>query len=84
MGWYLNTNCKNNHTGYNQQTKHSVVLLSLLCLKMANTEKNILREGDDVIVNTEDICNVFNDYFINAANDMCETDNKNIDGPLEE
>ncbi len=51
---------------------------------MANTEKIILRKGDDVIVNTEDICNVFNDCFINAANDMCQPDNKNIDGPLED
>ncbi len=41
-------------------------------------------KGNDVIVNTEDICNVFNDCFINAANDMCEPDNINIDGPLED
>ncbi len=48
------------------------------------TEKNIFRKGDDGIVNTEDICNVFNDCFINAATDMCEPDNINIDGPLED
>ncbi len=47
-------------------------------------ENIYLGKGDDVIVNTEDICNVFNDCFINAANDVCQLDNINIDGPLED
>ncbi len=41
MGWYLNKNCKNNHSGDNQQTKHSGVMLARLCLKIASTEKKI-------------------------------------------
>ncbi len=85
MGWYLNKNCKNNHSCDNQQTKTFWNTVSLFMSENGKHRKNfILQKGDDVIINTEDVCNVFNDCFINAANNMCEPDNINIDGPLED
>ncbi len=69
MGWYLNKNCKNNQSGDNQQTKTFCSTVSTFMSENGKHRKtNILRKGDDVIVNTEDICNVFNDCFINDAN----------------
>ena len=85
MGWYLKKNCKKNNSGDNKQTKSFWSTVSpFMSDNGKHREKIILRKGDDVIVDTKDICNVFNDCFINAANEMCEPDNINIAGPLED
>ncbi len=51
-------------------------------------EKNkiTLKEGDNVITNTKDVCNVLNEYFINAyiVTDMSEPDHIDIEGPLDD
>ena len=47
-------------------------------------EKIILKEGDEVIVNTKDVCNVFNECFVNTAKDMSEPDHIDINGPLDD
>ncbi len=77
MGWYLNKNCKNNHSSDNQQTKTFWSTVSPFLFDNGKHREKYLSKGD-VIVNTEDICNVFNHCFINAANDMCEPDNINL------
>ncbi len=45
-----------------------------VCLFMSDNGKDrdkiIFKEGDIVIANTKDVCNVFNEYFINTANDI--------------
>ncbi len=47
-------------------------------------DKIILKEGENVIANTKDVYNVFNEYFINTANDMSEPDHIDIEGPLDD
>ncbi len=47
-------------------------------------DKITLTEGDNVIPNTKDVCNVFNEYVINTANDMSEPDHIDIEGPLDD
>ncbi len=47
-------------------------------------DKIILKEGENVIANTKDVCNVFNEYFINTTNDMSESDHIDIEGPLDD
>ncbi len=52
---------------------------------MVKKENTItLKEGDNVIANTKDVCNVFNEYFINTANDMSEPGHIDIEGPLDD
>ncbi len=46
-------------------------------------DKIKLTEGDNVIANTKDVCNVFNEYFITIAKDMNELHHIDFDGPLD-
>ncbi len=47
-------------------------------------DKIIIKEGDNVIANSKDVCNVFNEYCINTANDMSEPDHIDIEGALDD
>jgi hypothetical protein len=82
MKWYLNENCRNDQ---NSRTKSFWRTVGpFMSDGSKQREKIILKEGDDVIVNTKDVCNVFNECFVNTAKDMSEPDHIDINGPLDD
>ncbi len=83
--WYLNENCKKNHGDDVKQTKPFWKTVGpFMSDNGKERDKIILNDGENVIVNTKDVCNVFNEYFINTANDMSKPDHSDIEGPLDD
>ncbi len=54
-----------------------------LCDDTKSTTTINLREGDEVVTDTNEVCNIFNDYYINAVNDLCEDECVKLDGSIE-
>ncbi len=68
LRWYLNENCKKNHDDRVKQRKCFWKTAGLFVSdNVKEKDKIILEECDNVIVNTKDVCNVCNEYFINTA-----------------
>ncbi len=53
-----------------------------LCDDTKSTTNINLKEGENVITDSGEVCNVFNDYYVNAANDLCEDESVNLNRPL--
>ena len=43
----------------------------------SNSEHITLYEGDSLISKATDVCNIFNDYYVNVTNNFCEPDDIN-------
>lgn len=71
MKVYFDEHCNNNS---NQNKTFWKAIQPFLSDKCRSQETITLQEGDNVIVDTKEVCNVFNEYFVNIASDLSETD----------
>ncbi len=79
-----NENCKTNHGDGVKQTKSFWKTVGSFMSDTGEVKDKIkLTESDNVIANTKDVCNVFNEYFITIAKDMNELHHIDFDGPLD-
>ncbi len=78
---YLNDKCNKTTVGdKNTFWKTVKPLLSDTACPMDNV---MLQENDTVITDKDQICNVFNEYFVNVADDLSEPSSVSVDDSLE-
>ena len=84
MKSYLQKNCNTtaNETK-NQSKRFWETVRPFLSDNGKAKESIILRENEQVIVKDENICNIFNDYFVNIASDLAES-GVDVHGPLDD